>query len=434
MIAVKVLILNRKSKLLKAGVGIGLVLAASLAGAPDGWAQNVQRIAAIVNDEVISGYDIEQRIALVIATTNLRDGPEVRRRLRNEVLRTLVDERLQVQEAKRFDIRVTDADLQRAYQFIATQNNVPPNQIDRLFASLAIPRKALEAQLEAEIAWSKLVRRRVAPNVRIGEDEVSEVLARLNSNAGQPEFRVSEIFLPVDSPEQADQVRQTAYRLLEQIRSGASFSAMARQFSRGSTAGRDGAVGWLQPGQISREFAAALGGMSNGEVSEPVRGAGGYYLLQLHERRQIMGSDPMQIQLALMRLLIPVPPGSDAGAKQNQRELAQTVRDSVRGCDEVMPIAKELQVEQAGDLGVLRLGEMPDKIRGAVEELEIGVFSEPIDLDEGYMLLMVCERVEPESNMPTREDIEESLLRSRVTMLAQRYLRDLRRDAIVELR
>jgi len=403
-----------------------------------GWAgvgqtQNVQRIAAIVNDEVISGYDVEQRIGLVIATTNLQDSPEVRRRLRNQVLRTLVDERLQVQEAKRFEIRVTEADRRRAYEFIATQNNVRPNQVDGFLASLGVPRKALETQLEAEIAWSKLVRRRLAPNVRIGDDEVDEVLARLNDSAGLPEFRVSEIYLPVDSPEQDDEVRRTALRLREQIRNGASFSAMARQFSRGSTAARDGAVGWLQPGQMSQEIATALEAMDNGQISAPVRAAGGYYLLQLHERRQVMGSDPMQVRVALQRLLLPLPANSDAAAKQSQRELAEIVRDSVEGCDQIALIAEELKA-QAGDLGVLRLGDMPVGIRNAVKDLEIGSFSDPIDLDEGLMLLMVCQRDEPQTTLPSREDIEQKLLRDRVTMLAQRYMRDLRRDAIVELR
>lgn len=408
------------------------VLAIWLVGAAA--AQDVQRIAAIVNDDVISGYDIEQRIQLVLASTQLQDTPDNRRRLRGQVLRSLIDEYLQIQEAERFGIKVTQEDYDRAYRFIERQNKVPAGQIDSFLTRAGIPKAAVQQQLKAEMAWSKLIHRRLSPNIQIGEEEVNEVLNRLHQNAGKPEYRISEIFLPIDNPEQDDEVRQSALRLLQQIHDGASFAAMARQFSRGPSAADGGAVGWIQPGQLTRELEQTLAAMTVDSISQPVRSSGGYYLLELHERRTIATADPMATTLKLKQLIVPVDNEATGEAKAAQEQLAADISSNVSGCDGIEAKAKELKLTRYGDLGTVKLGDMPPDIQTAVHDLETGKFSKPINIPDGLLLLMVCDRQEPKSDLPQREDIVRTLQERRLAMLAQRYMRDLRRDAVVELR
>jgi len=155
-----------------------ILLGPLFAGQP-ARAQDVQRIAAIVNDEVISRYDVEQRVGLVISTSRLADTKDMRRRLRQRILRSLVDESLQLQAAKRHSIRIAKSDMARAYRYIEQQNKLPQGGLDKFLASERISRPALESQLRAEITWSKLVRRRLGRNVQIGDEEIDEVLARL---------------------------------------------------------------------------------------------------------------------------------------------------------------------------------------------------------------------------------------------------------------
>lgn len=413
--------------------GLLLSLLATIAPAPSS-AQGVQRIAAIVNDEIISGYDIEQRIRLVMASTKMADTPDNRRRLRGQVLRSLIDEQLQIQAADRFGIAVRDADFDRAFRFIEQQNNVPTGQIDRFLVRAGIPKDALRQQMKAEIAWSKLVRRRISPNVQIGEEEVNEVLDRLRQNAGKPEYRVSEIFLPIDNPELDDEVRRSALRLIEQLQGGAAFSAMARQFSRGATAATGGSVGWVQPGQMATELERALASMSRNEVSQPIRASGGYYILLLHEQRVIARSDPLDATLDLRQLLVTV--GADASAADRDAKAAEARRlaADIDGCGDIAARAGAGSIDGYTNLGTLKLSDMPARIRDAVQDLAEGQFSEPIQVDEGWLMLMVCKREAPKSAIPEREAIVQNLTRQRMSMLAQRYMRDLRRDAVVELR
>ena len=421
---------------MKKYLAIGLILTSlTVAGAvAPATAQQVQRIAAIVNDEVVSGFDVEQRIDMVIRSTRLRNTPETRRRLRQQVLRGLIDETLQLQAAQRNNISVSEADLQRAYGVLERQNRLEAGRLPEFLRANGLSQEALARQLRAEIAWSKLVRRRLQPSVSIGEDEVNEVLDRLQANADLPETRLSEILLPVDSPEKEEETLRNALRLVQQLREGAPFDAVAREFSRGATANTGGEIGWVQPGQLAEELDRTVAALAIGAVSEPVRATGGYYIIRLHERRNIAGDDPLETKLSLKQIRIPLPGGRSGPNAGAARDLAQQVMGRAPGCDGLAGTAAAFQIEEAGDLGTVKLRELPEEIRGAVAELPIGDFSKPIITSDAIMLLMVCERDVPKVEPPDRAKIEEELMRRRLAMLAQRYLRDLRRDAVVELR
>jgi peptidyl-prolyl cis-trans isomerase SurA len=385
-------------------------------------AQEVQRIAAIVNDDVISGYDLERRVELVISTTRLQDNPETRRRLRRDVLRNLIDEKLQLQEASRNNIKVADEEVDRALGMIARQNNLPADRFDEFLRANGVPKVALEQQIKAEIAWSKLVRRRLRSSVVVGQEEIDEALARIRQNADAAESRISEIFLPVDSPELEAETQRTAERLAQQIRDGAPFSAVARQFSRGTTAASGGQIGWIRSGQLAPELEQAIEGMQPGQVSEPVRAAGGFYVLQLHERRR--GAGAGEVTLSLKRILLPA--GSDPA--EARRAAAAT-----QGCESADALAQQLGATATNEASSVKLDDVPPRLRNVLAALPVGQFSEPIQADEGLMLLAVCSREEAESEL-NREQVAEDLVRQRMAMLANRYMRDLRRAAVVELR
>ncbi len=402
--------------------------------APPAGAQDVQRIAAIVNDEVISRYDVEQRVGLVISTSRLTDTAKTRRRLRRQILRGLIDESLQLQAARRHSIRIGKADMKRAYRFIEQQNKLPAGGLDRYLAAKRIPRSALEAQLRAEISWTKLVRRRLGRNVRIGDEEVDEVLARLRANAGRSELKIAEIFLPVDTPEQEAEVHRASLDLLRQLRDGAAFAAMARQFSRGATAAQGGGVGWVQPGQLAATLDQAIANLKQGGLSEPIRAAGGFYIIHLQERRRIVSAAKNSIKMHLKQIVLKVAEGAGDGAFEAGEELARVAAENTANCGEVEAVAQAIPNATANDLGSVAAADLPPNIAAAVKDIAIGRFSAPIRNKAAVMILMVCKREEVQGKGFNRDRVSNNLARRRLAMLAQRYLRDLRRSAVVELR
>jgi peptidyl-prolyl cis-trans isomerase SurA len=268
-----------------------LALATALAVAPaphaPAAAQDALRIAAVVNDEVITGLDLAVRTRMAMLSAQLPDSPEMRARAARQVLRTMIDERLMLQEAARQGISVQQAEVDAELAKLAERNNVPLEQFGAYLAQNGVLLEPLSEQIRATIAWSKLVNNRLRPRAVVTEEDVDDVLQQSEENRGQPQRRVSEIFLTVTQAADEEEVRRGAERLIEQIRGGTPFSAIAAQFSDSATAAVGGDVGWVLPGQMPPEVEEALQTMQEGEVAGPIRAAGGYYILQLRGQRSI---------------------------------------------------------------------------------------------------------------------------------------------------
>ncbi len=213
----------------------------------------VQRIAAVVNDDVISLFDIENRITLLIATSGMPNNPEVRTRLRQQVLRTLIDERLQVQEANRIHAVASDKEVTDAIGRIESANRMPAGSLLKALAADGIDSGSLLAQIKAGISWQKVVTRRLRPSLDIGQDEIDEVIERINSEKGTTEYLLAELFLAVEGPDQEEEVRNNLEQMLDQMRRGVSFSAMAQQFSQSASASQGGDIGWVEKGSLDPE-------------------------------------------------------------------------------------------------------------------------------------------------------------------------------------
>jgi len=244
-----------------------------------------------VNDEVISVLDLSMRVRLAIIGAGVQDSQEVRRRLTPQVLRGLIDERLQMQEATRLDIAVTDDQVADALQQISQQNGMSEGQFLSMLRNRGVIPTTLIDQIRAQIAWQTVIQRRLRPTVVVSNEEVQEVVDRLAARQGSIERRVSEIFVAVESAAQEQQALSNANRLLEQLRAGANFAGLARQFSQSSTARLGGDRGWIQDGELDDPLNQALAQMGPGDVSPPIRTLAGFHILLLRDMRRNEGQE-----------------------------------------------------------------------------------------------------------------------------------------------
>ena len=402
--------------------------------APVTQAQELQRIAAVVNDEVVSVRDLRNRIQLVIVTSGLPANNETARRLAPQVLRTLIDEQLQLQEAERLSVAVTDQDMARARSDLEARNGVGPGEFDSLVARLRVDPETVERQLRAGIAWAKLVQRRFGAQVAISEEEVNEIVATLESQVGMRQKRVSEILLTVDAAAGEDEAARLAERLSGQLRAGASFASIARQFSNASNANVGGDIGWVLEDQLAPALASVVAELEEGQISEPVRSVFGYHILQVTDSRVLAEPNPLDATVQLSQLFLPVRSDAAGQVRASQRDLANTIRSAVASCDDLAGFAREAGSPVSPDLGEMRVRDLAPDLRAPVSGLSAGETSEPIDLPNGVMVMMVCDRTEARSNLPSPEQIRAQLEAQRLGVLAQRYLRDLRQTAFVETR
>lgn len=401
--------------------------------ASDVRGQELQRIAAIVNDEVISMHDLTTRMDMVIMTSDIENSAQTRQRLAPQILRSLIDERLQLQEAKRRNVAVSESDMQGAISNIEKTNNIAPGEFDKFLGTNRIPRQTVMDQIRAGIAWQKLVGRRLRPNVTIGDEEVDEIIGRLKLRIGQPEYRVAEIFLAVDSAKDEEEVRRTAARMVEQLRAGARFDVMARQFSQSATAAVGGDAGWLHEGEISDEVMVVIKSLAPGRVSDAVRVPSGYQIFRLAEVRAIgVAAEAVKLNIRQVQLAAPNP-GDEAGLLA-RRDQYFAARRSWRSCADIDTFARTAQPARVTDSGMMSLAELGPTIRGAVSGLKAGQTSEPMLFPEGIMFFMVCEREEPKAVEPSRAEILRGLTNLRLDLMSRRYMRDIRLAATVDVR
>ncbi|MDO9488584.1 MAG: peptidylprolyl isomerase, partial [Sphingomonadaceae bacterium] len=258
----------------------------------------VRKATALVNGDVITDTDVEQRLNLVLAANQGRIDAQERERLRLQVLRNLIDEKLQIQEASENEVTIEPAEVTEALNRVASNFKQTSAQFADYLKARGTSTMSLRSQIHAELAWSRLLRRRIEPFVNVGDDEVQALIDRLEATKGQEQFRIGEIFLAA-TPENEAEVLAGAQRIVQQVKAGASFIAYARQFSEASTAAVGGDLGYVQPAQLSQPVQAALANLSEGQVSDPIRVQGGVMIIALIDKRQALTSDPDSAVLSL---------------------------------------------------------------------------------------------------------------------------------------
>ena len=400
----------------------------------DNAGDQVERIAAVVNDNVVSVYDIESRMKLVLASSGMPDTPDVRAHLRPQVMRQLIDEQLEIQEAKHLNVIATDKEINAALGRIEAANHMAPGTLRTSLAQSGVPEETLRAQIRAGRSWQKVVERRLRPSLGVSPEEIDEVINRIKAEKGTTEYLLAEIFLAVDSPDQDAEVKNRMAEMIDQMHHGTAFSAMAQQFSQSASAAQGGDIGWVERGQLEPEVQKVLADLEPNHATPPVRTPAGYYIYLLRDKRVLAGADPQDATVTLAQLVLPLDSGASADDIKTQKDLAETVRQDVNGCDDFKKAAGELHVDYAEPTPDLKIHDLNPSIRPAVLNLKVGEASEPIQTESGITVVMVCERKDPAVQMPSRDDIEEQLTRQRLDLIARRYLSDLRRQAFIDVR
>jgi len=396
-------------------------------------AQEEALIAAVVNDYSISSVDLAQRTNLILFATALPRTQEVARRLQPQVLKTMIDETLQLQAAEANDIKPSQSEIDAILGNMERQNKLPSGGLDNFLASKGIEKSAIERQIWVNLSWSKLVERKYASQATVGEEEIDDALKRIEENQEKPRNLVSEIFIAVDDAAQEEQSKEGALRIMQQLRSGASFDALARAFSQNAAAASGGELGWLVPGQLDNLIEQQLATMQPGQVAGPFRTSDGYHIVTLRDRQLPGGSSPNQVTVDLRQINIPLAPQATEDEITAALAIAEQIDTRIKDCESLATAALPGGAN-AANIGRVSIGDLAAPLQPTLMGLQVGQISQPLRSPSGVMLLMVCEREAQTVDLPSRDQIKERLFREKLDLLARRYLRDLRRAAFLDIR
>jgi peptidyl-prolyl cis-trans isomerase SurA len=395
-----------------------------------------ESVVVTVNDDIISSYDIVQRMRLLIVTSGIQPNEQNLPELQREAVRSLIDEHLEMQDLRqegktqKFDLIASDAEVDDEIASIARSNNTSAAQLLAQLAAQGVGARTFKDQLRAEISWRGWIRGRYGQRLTIGEDQVKEFQKREDAEAGKPQYDISEVFIDANRAGGMEQAQEGATQLIAQIQKGAPFAAVARQFSAAPSAANGGQVGWITQGEMAPEVDKALDELRPGQLSGPITVKDGVYILLLRDRRAGGASEVVRLKQAAIALA----KGSTADEAAQAAAKLESLRPKLQGCDNMEAIASKVPGVLAGDLGEAEVKDLAPVFREAVQTLKAGEVSQPIRTEAGLHLIAVCDKHMGGANMLTHDQIEDRLYGQELAMIAKRELRDLRNSATIETR
>jgi peptidyl-prolyl cis-trans isomerase SurA len=405
-------------------------------------------IVATVNDESISDFELRQRVALYLALQGINQQltPEQKTRIRGQILEVLESEKIQLQEAVKKKITVSPVEVDRRVNAMMQEYHFTIEQLRTNLKNAGASEDALRSQITASIAWQKAVQDEYSDRVNVTPDMIAAEMSRYAESANKPHYRVLEIFLPVDNPEQDAKVKKDAQEVEAQLHQGAPFPVVARQFSQHPSAATGGDMGWISDGQLAPELNAALRKMDVGAITDPIRSTGGYYVLALRERQEPLGTKIAEVPtgptgpagtLPLARLLFPVDPTGPKSQLEEIMKVAVQIQTHYSGCGQLDDLHKKMNGTVYMDLGDAKLADLSPQIQEAMKAAKPGEAAAPFLSDAGVELIGRCDKrmeVKTAYVMPTKDQVEDQLFQSQIAALARRYLRDLKREANIQVR
>ncbi len=396
-----------------------------------------ESVAAVVNDEVISTYDLRQRMLLLMVTTGVQPTNENIAEVQKEALRDLVDEHLEMQEIRHVEEKQKDLHLQPTakeiddeIQGMADQNNIKSAQLMASLKAAGVAPDTLRDQIAAQMAWRHYMGGRFGSTIRIGDEQIAATQARILSSAEKSQYLVSEIFIDANRVGGPQQAMDGAQQLVAQIKQGAPFPAVARQFSALPTAANGGDVGWEVSGEIPPAIESVLEAMRPGQLSPPVPVTEGVYILLLRDKRA--GANATIVNLKQAAVKLPAnPTPEDLAAAQGKLD---TLKAEFTTCAALDDQAHKIDGVVAGDLGEADISDLSPDFRQVVDTLKVGQIGGPVRTKAGLHLVALCGRHASGVKQASKDDIENRLYGEQLSMVARRFLRDLRNSATIESR
>jgi len=394
-------------------------------------------VVAVVNDQIISTYDLRQRMRLLIVTSGEQPTPEALQQIQQEALRSLIDEHLEVQEIQReekeqkFKIMADDKDVQQDIDHLAQSNRMTGEQLLKALADAGVAPSTLKEQLRAKLSWDRWIEGRYGGSrLKVGQDQVNAVIRELEAEATKPQYLVSEILIDATRVGGEQVAINGASQLIAQLKQGAPFPAVAHQFSAASTAANGGDAGWLTESQLPADIREVVEVMRPGQLSDPIPVRDGVYIILLRDKRAGAGTDLVSLKQAAIALSANASPEQIEAARQKLLGL----KKRVTGCDGFEAKAAGIDGVVAGDLGEADVKDLAPSFRDALANLQPNQISDPIRTDAGLHLIALCSRRPGGVQLPSREEIEGRLEDQQLSLVSRRYLRDLTNSATIELR
>lgn len=399
----------------------------------------LDRIVAVVNDEVITRNELDERVKLAFRQLRQQGTPApARETLERQLLERMVTDRVQLQFAKETGLRVDDVELDRAIARIAQENKLTSQQLRQVLEKDGIPFAKFRDDIRNEIVITRLREREVDTKIVVTDGEIDNFLSLQHQGDANEEYNVSHILVVVPenaSPEQIAARRTRADEAYAQLKGGADFRQVAVAFSEAPDALQGGAMGWRQSSRLPTLFTEALRTLKPGELSAILRSANGFHILKLNDKRS--GGAPVIVQQTHARHILVKTNElvSESEARSRLLALKERLENKADFAALARAHSEDASATRGGDLGWLSPGDTVPEFERAMNALKPGEISGPVQTPFGWHLIQVIERRNEDLSKERQRLAARQTLRARKSDEAyQEWVRQLRDRAYIDLR
>ena len=387
-------------------------------------AQDIQAISVIVNDEVISRYDVNQRIKLILVTSGIPATEENLKRIEDQSIKALINERIQLQEASKLEVPESQEEIQMTLDRIAKGNETTAEGIIESITSQGVNVDTLLDQIKSELLWNKIVRGRFGSYINISDEEINIIYERTIDSINRVQYDISEIFIGFEDEKEEKESNDLAIKLVEELKNDISFEPVAQQFSQSASSGQGGYVGWVAEGQLDQEIISGIKDLSANSISEPIKTVNGYYIIKVNGRAEEGGKNPMRNKYNLT---------SVSFSKEDEESAIEFSKNFV-SCKRLEKLLESYNHREINVIGDRLLQELPVELHEELLEKNAGNTLSPRYSDDNLDIILICDRKDDVGIQVNRDAIEDNIYSQKMGMMSRRHLRDLRRDAVIEYR
>ena len=387
-------------------------------------AQETQAISVIVNDEVISRYDVNQRVRLILVTSGIPPTEENLKRIETQSVKALINERIQLQEASKLEVPESQEEIQLMLDRIARGNQTTSEGIIENITSQGVKVDTLISQIKSELLWNKIVRGRFGSYINISDDEINIVYNRTIESINKIQFDISEIFIGFEDEREEKESKELADKLVEQLKNDIAFEPVAQQFSQAPSSGQGGRIGWVSEGQLDQEIITGIENLLSSSISKPIKTVNGYYIIKVNGRSEEGGKNPMKNQYNLTSVTF----------SKEDKDSANDFSENFVSCKRLESLLENYNEKEINVIGDRLLQELPTELHDELLKKDAGDTLSPRLSEETIDIILICDRKDDIGVQVNKNTIEDNIYSQKLGMMSRRHLRDLRRDAVIEYR
>jgi peptidyl-prolyl cis-trans isomerase SurA len=403
--------------------------------------QEIETIAVVVNDDVITHTELERRMRLLKQQLKKKGTPlPPDNVIRKQLLDQMVLEKLQLQKAEKLGIRIDDEAINKVIANIASENKMTLDQFSAVLAKEGFEFSDFRNNIKKEMILNQLRKQRVASRVKVTEREVDDYLATMATRKGKnTEYHLAQILISLPeaaSPEQIQAAREKAEAVLARLREGADFAQTAIEVSNGQHALEGGDLGWVKAGQIPTIYSGLITDMKPGDISNVIRSSSGFHIVTLLQTRGDANKHVVHQTLARHILIKPTELLSIDDAHAKIAALRQRIVDGAN-----FAILAETNSDdpgsaaEGGSLGWVNPGTMVPAFEEQMNKLKPGEISQPFKTKFGWHIVQVMERRDyDDTSELKRKQARQDIGKRKADDALQNWLRELRTEAYVEYR